>query len=62
MRPLLRTLLGAATLVLASLTAAAQTATNAQSGMTEFKGVEALRTQFNADTGKPRLLLLLSPT
>jgi len=28
----------------------------------ELESVEALKTQFNADSGKRRLLLLLSPT
>jgi len=28
----------------------------------ELKGVDALRAAFDADEGKPRLLLLLSPT
>ena len=30
--------------------------------LTDLNNIEQLRTQFNHDQGKPRLLLLLSPT
>jgi hypothetical protein len=30
--------------------------------LSDLNGVEALKTQFNRDAGKPRIVLLLSPT
>ena len=34
----------------------------ARDPLTEIRTIETLRTQFNHDTGKTRLILLLSPT
>lgn len=34
----------------------------AQARLTDLRGVEELRTLFNRDTGKVRLVLLVSPT
>jgi hypothetical protein len=33
-----------------------------QKPLVEIKNIQTLRTQFNRDTGKTRLILLLSPT
>jgi hypothetical protein len=33
-----------------------------QATLSDIPGIEALREQFNADAGKPRVVLLLSPT
>lgn len=53
-------LLGIATAVFA--TGAAFTAESQKPELTELESVDALQKQFNADSGKRRLLLLLSPT
>ena len=34
----------------------------AQTPLVEIKNIKTLRAQFNSDTGKTRLILLLSPT
>ena len=46
------------------IVAAATTACRGDHGATlsDIQGVEVLRQQFNADAGKPRIVLLLSPT
>lgn len=33
-----------------------------RAGLTELRGVDELRARFNADAGKTRLILVLSPT
>ena len=56
-------LLGMAAAVFAlGTTIAAETKENGDSELQELDSVEALKNQFNADSGKRRLLLLLSPT
>jgi hypothetical protein len=33
-----------------------------RSSVSELKGIQALRAQFNEDAGQPRLILVLSPS
>jgi len=51
-------------LMLAGCSGSEQSTSSApESGkVTELKSVDTLKTAFDADSGKPRLLLLLSPT
>ena len=51
-------------LLLAGCSGSEQSTSSApESGkVTELKSVDTLKTAFDADNGKPRLLLLLSPT
>jgi len=51
-------------LLLAGCSGSEQSTSSApESGkVTELKSVDTLKTAFDADSGKPRLLLLLSPT
>ena len=49
------------TLALAASLAAA-TVSAAAGGLTDLGTVESFKARFNRDAGKPRLLLLLSPT
>ncbi len=56
-------ILGMAVAVFATGTAiAAEAKENGDSELQELDSVDALKSQFNADSGKRRLLLLLSPT
>lgn len=55
------TVLPALLLVLAALAPACRAA-DQPPVLSDLNGIETLRAQFNADAGKPRVVLLLSPT
>ena len=49
-------------LLLAGCSGSEQSASSESGKVTELKSIDTLKTAFDADNGKPRLLLLLSPT
>ena len=53
---------GTAVLLLGVLNAVARSAEDEMPTLRELESVDALKAEFNADSGKRRLLMLLSPT